>query len=81
VSFARMSAKFSGTFPFQLESTIAAAAPDIAVASTKLCPSKFSPRNATNNSPRLIVRESVLTLSITTVPVQDESEAPANCAI
>jgi hypothetical protein len=81
VSFARISAKFCGAFAFQLKSTIAPAAPVVATASMKLCPSKFSPRNATNSSPLLIVRESVLTLSITTVPSPDENEPPANCAI
>jgi hypothetical protein len=76
-----MSAKFCETFAFQLKSTIAPAAPVAATASMKLCPSKFSPRNATNSSPRFIVRESVLTLSMTTVPSPDESEPPDNCAI
>src|SRR5437667_1266286 len=76
-----MSAKFSVTFPFQLDSTIAPAAPAFAAASTKLCPSKFSPRNATNNSRGLRVRESVLTLSIRTVPSPEEIEASASVAI
>src|SRR6266436_6795116 len=76
-----MSAKFSGTCPFQLRFTSAPAAPDLAAASTKSCASKFSPCSATNNSLRLIVRESVLILLITTVPSPDSSEAPANCAI
>jgi hypothetical protein len=54
---------------------------EITLASTKSWPSKFSPRNATNNSPGLIVRESVLTLLTMTVPSPDDSDAPANCAI
>src|SRR5262249_50107522 len=81
VSFVRMSAKFFGTWPFQLESTIAPAAPALAANSTKLWPSKFSPRKATNNSRALSVRESVLTLSITRLPSPDVSEAPASLAI
>src|SRR6266480_6857425 len=76
-----MSAKLLGTCPFQLRLTSAPAAPDLAAASTKSCASKFSPCSATNNSPGLIVRESVLILLITTVPSPDSSEAPTNCAI
>src|SRR5438874_11750414 len=76
-----MSAKFSGIFPVQLESTIAPAAPAFATDSTKLCASKFSPRKATNNSPCLSVRESVLILSIKVFLCPDETAAPANSAI
>src|SRR2546430_3386993 len=76
-----MSAKFSGVFPVQLESTTAPAAPAFATDSTKLCASKFSPRKATNNSPCLSVRESVLILSIEVFPCPDETAAPANSAI
>src|SRR5215831_11607080 len=76
-----MSAKFPGTFPFQLRLTSVPAAPNLAAASTKSCASKFSPCNATNNSPGLIVRESVLILLITTVPSPDSSTPPPNCAI
>src|ERR1043166_5764164 len=76
-----MSAKFFGASPFQLDSTIAPAAPALAADSTKLWPSKFSPRNATNNSPSLSLRESVLILSIITLPSPDDSETPVNFAI
>src|SRR5204862_204915 len=48
---------------------------------TKLCASKFSPRKATNNSPCLSVRESVLILSIKVFLCPDETAAPANSAI
>src|SRR5436305_14453335 len=76
-----MSAKFFGIFPFQLDSTIAPAAPDCAADSTKLWPSKFSPRNATNNSPGLSVRESVVTFLMVTLSSPHEIEPPANRAI
>src|SRR5437588_12994884 len=76
-----MTAKFAGTFPFQLRSTIAPAAPDLATSSTNLWPSKFSPRIATNSSPSLIVRESVLILSTDFLPSPCSSFAPANSAI
>src|SRR4029453_8573901 len=76
-----MRAKVSGSLPFQFNSTIAPAAPASAAASTKLCPSKFSPRKAKNNSPRLSVRESVLIFLITAVPSPQERDAPANFAI
>ena len=57
------------------------AAPAFAADSTKLCPSKFSPRKATNNSPRFSVRESVLTLSTKILPSPAKAADPANSAI
>src|SRR5438477_13174670 len=61
--------------------TIAPAAPDFATCSRKLCASKFSPRRATNNSPGLMVRESVLTRSIIASADPRLISAPANSAI
>ena len=60
---------------------MAPAAPAFAADSTKLCPSKFSPRKATNNSPRFSLRESVLILPIETLLSPEETAAPANSAI
>src|SRR6267378_1925525 len=72
---------WGGSLAETSRATIAPAAPDFATCSRKLCASKFSPRRATNNSPGLIVRESVLTRSIIVSADPRAISAPANSAI